>query len=298
MRKAADNIHVSHTVISRHVRNLEAWMGIKLVTAGPRGAVLTPEGTTLHIAVSRAFRLITDASQALVPLSRGGALRIWCTPGLATRWLTPRLQEIERVVPEVEIVLRAVDRIPDAPNSEADLMIGFGGPGDLPAAAVAIVRPRMFPIASPKWLAANARPQTVNSLARSPLIHEENRKQWVDWFEAAGVVLDRPLLGPRLWNAGLGFDAALAGQGIALATRLTTSNEIDDGRLQELLQTDIRLGAYYLLLSPDQATDPTTVRFTDWLVANMDLTEAGGSRSPASEPMAGGFAARLDRTEE
>src|ERR1700722_14250363 len=58
MRKAADDINVSHTVISRHVRNLEAWIGRKLVTAGPRGVVLTKEGELFFSTVTKAFQMI------------------------------------------------------------------------------------------------------------------------------------------------------------------------------------------------------------------------------------------------
>jgi LysR family glycine cleavage system transcriptional activator len=275
MRKAADNIHVSHTVISRHIRNLEGWMGTKLVTAGPRGVVLTAEGRVLHAAVSKSFRLIADACQALMPLSRRGALRVWCMPGLATRWLSPRLQEIEQVVPGVEIVLRSVDQVPNMADAETDLMIAFGNPDEMPETATIIVRPRMFPVVSPKWLAANSRPKTLDELSKCPLIHEDSRKQWIDWFEASGLTSGRPLRGPRLWDAGLGFDAALAGQGIALATRLTTSKEIAEGRLEELLDTDIRLGAYFLLVRRDRVADPAIGRFREWLIANISLTEAG-----------------------
>ena len=284
VRKAGDIIHVSHTVVSRHVRNLEAWMGTKLITAGPRGVVLTEEGVLFRSAVAQAFGLISDATQALMPLARKGTLRIWCMPGLATRWLSPRLQEIEGVVPEVEIVLRAIDRTPDIANAETDVIIGFGNPDELPPGAVGIIRPRMFPVASPKWLSANARPETVDELATSPLIHEESRKQWQDWFEACGVAPDRPLRGPRLWDASLGFDAALAGQGIALATRLTTSVEISDGRLEELLATNIRLGTYYLIVRPDRAADPIIRRFREWLMANLMITETGGKGARSALP--------------
>lgn len=96
-----------------------------------------------------------------------------------------------------------------------------------------------------------------------------------DWFEVSGLTLARPLRGPRLWDAGLGFDAALAGQGIALATRLTTSKEISDGSLVELLDTDTRVGAYFLLVRPDRTADPAICRFKEWLIASVSRTEAG-----------------------
>lgn len=269
MRKAADDIGVSHTVVSRHVRNLEHWMGQKLVAATPRGVALTPQGETLFVAVSRAFRIIANTTAELRPAAARSALRIWCMPGLATRWLTPRLSEIEAAMGAVDISLRAIDRLPDFAAREADLMIGFGSFDDLPPGAEQLVLPRMFPVASPAWIARHGAPKTLAELAEAPLIHEESRQQWTDWFDAMGVKLRTELRGPRLWDANLGFDAALAGQGVALVTRLTAGAEIDSGRLVEILASTVRLGGYYTLVAPQRAADPVLARFESWLADNL-----------------------------
>lgn len=269
MRKAADDIGVSHTVVSRHVRNLEHWMGQKLVAATPRGVVLTAQGETLFAAVSRAFRIIANTTAELRPAAARSALRIWCMPGLATRWLTPRLSEIEAAMGAVDISLRAIDRLPDFAAHEADLMIGFGSFDDLPPGAEQLVLPRMFPVASPAWIARHGAPKTLAELAEAPLIHEESRQQWTDWFDAMGLKLRTELRGPRLWDANLGFDAALAGQGVALVTRLTAGAEIDSGRLVEILASTVRLGGYYTLVAPQRAADPVLARFESWLADNL-----------------------------
>lgn len=271
MRKAADDIGVSHTVVSRHVRNLEHWLGQPLVTATPRGVVLTTQGETLFAATNRAFRIIANTTAELRPASRRAGLRIWCMPGLATRWLTPRLSQIEAAMGDVDISLRAIDRLPDFAAGEADLMIGFGSFDRLPTGAERLISPRMFPAASPAWIAQHGAPADLAELSRAPLIHEESRQQWTDWFEAMRFALRSELRGPRLWDANLGFDAALAGQGIALVTRLTAGTEIDDGRLVEILTSKVRLGGYYLLASPQRAGDSVLARFERWLEKNLPL---------------------------
>lgn len=262
MRKAEDDIGISHTVISRHVSNLEAWAGRKLLVSGPRGVKLTREGEIFFATVSKALQMIVSAAVELRPSARPGMLRIWSVPGLATRWLAPRLSMIEKTLAGAEIVLRAIDRPPDFAKSEADVMIGFGDP---PSDAIPLVSPRMFPVASKRWTFENRIPATLAALADLPLIHEESRRQWTEWFEKAGIVLTKPLSGPLLWDASLGFDAALAGQGVALASRLTAGDEIDCGNLVELLTTDVRLQGYYLLIRPDLIRDPLTLRFRRWI---------------------------------
>ncbi len=276
MRKAGDDVGVSHTVISRHVRNLEAWAGRKLIVTGPRGAKLTREGEIFFTSVSKAFQMIASAALELRPSSRRGMLRIWSMPGLATRWLAPRLSMIEKTLTGAEIVLRAIDRLPDFARSEADVMIGFGDP---PFGAIPLVAPRMFPVASRRWIAENGIPASLAVLAGLPLIHEESRQQWTAWFEAAGIALAKPLSGPLLWDASLGLDAALADQGVALASRLTAGDEIDRGNLVELLMTNVRLQGYYLLIRPDLVCNPLTLRFRAWIEEHIRCDEQSDRES-------------------
>jgi DNA-binding transcriptional LysR family regulator len=273
MRKAADDINVSHTVISRHVRNLEAWIGRKLVTTGPRGAALTKEGELFFSSVAKAFHLISGAALELKSLNHRGTLRIWCTPGLATRWLIPRWSSLEAALPGTDIVLRAIDQLSNFVNAEADLVIAFGDLDNLPDGAVPLIHPRVYPIVSKDWLAKNRAPSTLAQLADYPLIHEESRHRWTAWFEAAGVKLKRPLTGPRLWDANLRFDAVLAGRGIALDTDITTAEEISSGRVVELFDTEIRLGGYYLLPQRGRWSGPLIAHFRDWLERSIRATE-------------------------
>jgi DNA-binding transcriptional LysR family regulator len=238
MRKAANDIGISHTVVSRHVRSLEAWIGWKLLAAGPRGVALTPEGESLYGATSVAFQSIANISAQLRAKAGVDELQIWCFPGLATRWLIPRFDEVRAVVSSGEVLLRAIDQMPDFSRGEADIMIGFGDFKRLPDRAIPLLEPRMFPVVSAAWLARNGVPSSIEDLTRLPLIHEESYAQWTSWFMQAGVKLDRPLKGPRLWDANLGFDAALAGQGVALTSNLMVADEISQRQLVEVPGVD------------------------------------------------------------
>lgn len=273
MRKAARDIGVSHTVVSRHIQNLEAWIGWKLLDAGPRGATLTAEGQSLYAATSGAFHSIAGVAAQLRSSAGVDELHIWCVPGLATRWLTPRLASIREVVCG-EVLLRAVDRMPDINRGEADVMIGFGDFGNLPDQAVALVQPRMFPVASAAWLGRHGMPASIEEMISLPLIHEESYAQWTRWFQLAGVAVERKLEGPRLWDANLGFDAALTGQGVALSSNLLVAREIGDGRLVELFETDIRVGGYFLTISPGSRNDPRILKFRDWLERTLHASDA------------------------
>jgi LysR family glycine cleavage system transcriptional activator len=280
MRRAADDIGVSHTVISRHVSNLEHWIGRKLVRTGPRGVELTAEGEALLAAVSRAFDIISLTTAELRPQRRQGQLRIWCIAGLATRWLTPRLSELEETLDGADIELRSTDAKPDLQRREADVLIGFNVLERLPEGALHLVRPRMFPVASPRWISSHRLPETSSGLVHLPLIHEVNHVQWSNWFEAQGQKLTGQLTGPRLSDASISFDAAVAGQGIALVNELMASDELRSGQLVELYDSQVELGTYYLLHSPGRSGDPLIQEFKAWILASIaeSLKAAPGIR--------------------
>lgn len=274
MRKAADDLALSHTVISRHVRNLEGWMGRKLLLTGPKGVALTDEGRILMASVSRAFGLIASATEQIRSVRGAAILRLWCIPGLAACWLMPRLATLEQVLSGTEIVLRATDAHPEFGRDEADMVVGFGDLESLPDAATALLRPQMFPIASRSWLNQHGVPGSLAELADTPLIHEESHSQWMQWFEAVGMPLYRPLHGPRLWDASLGMEAARAGKGIVLGSRVLARDELDRGEMAAVLDQRALLGGYYMLPAPQWRGAAATLRLTAWLQTELQRSEA------------------------
>ncbi len=278
MRKAAFDLGVCHTVVSRHVRNLEAWFGTRLVETSPRGILLTEEGRIFFRSVSSAFDVIAAATSELRPASARGLLRVWCVPGLAARWLAPRLADLQAALPGVEIVLRATKERPDFVHYEADAEIHFGEMPETTARAVLLEQSRLFPVASPAWVASQTPVESLADLEKLRLIHEESRDQWRRWFELAGHHPTGDLAGPRLWYASSALDAAVAGQGVALATRLQAADDIVAGRLVELLATDVSLGDYWFVAPEARWNDPVLARFRTWLATSIAETRGGEAR--------------------
>lgn len=287
MRKAAEDLNVSHTVVSRHVRHLEAWLGTRLVEAGPRGVHLTAEGKLFADAVGAAFDLIAKSTSELRPAVNRSVLRIWCVPGLATRWLTPRFNRLQLALPGIDFVMRATDLDPDFSHYEADVDIRYSEEPKGSVRWVLLERPRMFPVASPDWVARNPPITTLADLVRQPLIHEESRDQWRQWFRQSGYKGEVVLNGPRLWSANLTLDAAITGQGIALATRLIAADDLLAGRLVELLATDVHLGGYYLVAPRERWNDTTLTRFRAWVAQSIAETEGGHAPAPDGKPISG-----------
>jgi LysR family transcriptional regulator, glycine cleavage system transcriptional activator len=276
IRRAAQTLHIDHAVISRHLRALEEWAGVRLFDRDHGITVLTPEGQRYHARVTVALAEIGDAGKELLGRSTDRQLRIWCVPGFASAWLSAKLQIFQLANPEIELELRPTDESPDFTRYEADIDIRYvSGESTVSASATCgglrrfeIARPPVIAVASPACLAALPMIDQPADLLRAPLLHEENHRQWQCWLSAHDVLVPEQLAGPRLWHAHLTIEAARRGQGIALANPFLLGEDLSNGSLLDVFDghsRSIALGSYVFAARADRWQSSAIVRFRHWL---------------------------------
>lgn len=247
VRGAAEVMRVDHSVISRHVRSLEEFLGVKLIRSKGRGLALTSEGEHYFDRIARAFEEIADATAAL-PKSPVRRLEIYSTAGLAHRVLLPAIPSLQALLPAWSIILHTSSEAPPQTGDGVSVEVYFANePRTTPGtASECTVRPRLFPVVNPRtsasWLTANS----PADLLTMPIIHADPRKLWPAWFHNVGVKYIKQLHGPRLQNMHLALEAARCGQGVALANEVLVQEDILSGELIELFDSDIRLEGYHL----------------------------------------------------
>ncbi|MBF9234480.1 LysR substrate-binding domain-containing protein [Microvirga alba] len=266
VRAASEELAVSHTVISRHIHNLEARLGLILFHPKGRGLVLTEEGARYHAHIRQAFDLIARATAEL-GRSQRRVLDIWCTPGLATLRLMPNLPDLEAVLPDCEIVLQPTIARPQLLRGEADVEIVYldKAPTADALQAEVLATPRVFPVASPALLARHPIGSDIGAILDLPLVHEESTTQWQDWLRRAGVRPARELHGSHLWHAHLTIEAARLGQGVAIANEVLAADDLASGRLIEIGRTKIELGAYYFIAPRARWDEPDIAKLRGWV---------------------------------
>ena len=267
IRAAASELSVSHSVISHHLNTLQQQLRVKLIQARGRGIELTTEGMMFQDQITRSFDIIARATSGLARGAVDRTLKIWCGPGLAERKLMPSLPELEAKLPGVEIALCPTKLRPNLAVGEADLEIAALDhiTSDSQVSAELLLRPRLFPVASPAFLARYPEATTIESLARLPLLHEDSTKQWERWLAAARAGAFEQLSGMRLWNDQLTIQAARLGQGIALSNDALVSDDLAAGHLVESIPSNVRLWGYYVLTKSSRWRDPDIVATRDWL---------------------------------
>ncbi|WP_374471821.1 LysR substrate-binding domain-containing protein [Phenylobacterium sp.] len=272
IRRAAQELSVDHAAISRHLRGLEEWAGVKLIDRD-QGGRLTPEGAKYLARISAALEEISRATIDLTHRGDDSRLVIWSVPGFAYRWLIRRLPDFNAAHPGFDLEVRPTDHAPDFSRHEADADIRYIR--DLAPAAEAdvqtfqIARPPVFPAATPQVAARIGVGAPVVSLLGETLLHEDDDSEWRTWLAARDVETPDRLGGPRLWHAHLTLDAARRGQGIVLTNALLAGDELASGELVELslrpTAPEIRLGSYVFRTRKDRWRDPSVTKFRRWL---------------------------------
>lgn len=266
VRAAGDELSVSHTAVSRHIHNLQNRLGVAFFERDGRGLTLTGSGERYYQKISRAFEAITLATSELKP-DLPTQLDIWCTPGIASIKLLPRLPDIESYLPGCDVALRPTRRRPDLAANEADAEIVFLFDGEERQGCHVEVlnRPRMFPVASPAFLDRHGPVSSVDELLKLPLIHEESTGQWERWLDHLGRSGPLSLRGPKLWNGQQTIESARLGQGVAMTGSLLVDQHIETGELVEVLSTNVHLGSYCLVTTKSRSVTAPILALRRWL---------------------------------
>lgn len=266
VRAAADDLSVSHTVVSRHIQNLEEAVGVKLVRKSGRGLALTREGERFAAKARRAFDILTEATAELAH-ERGDAIHICCMAGLATHRLLTRLPALEASLTGTVVILQPTTSRPDFGKDEADAEIIYLENPQVADGLKAelLMRPRIIPVASPALLRRFPKVATSGQLLQLPLLHEKSTALWESWLESTGLTDIPPLRGTRLWHGHLTLEAARLGQGVALVSDSLASDRIAAGELVEVVNSCVRLGGYYFVAPISKWNDPVLAKIRAWL---------------------------------
>lgn len=263
--RAAEELGVSHSAISKHVRGLEDRLGAKLFLDLSRGVALTQAGARYLAKLTPAFDTIAEASEEFIDRP-AGAVTVNSETVFALKWLVPNLNDFYEKHPEVEIDLDASSRLVDLSRYEADMAIRFflndspEGEGDL------ISDVSIYPYATPE-VAAQIGDDPMN-LLNFRLLRDRGGDPWVEWFRHAGHPwAATQVKTKRRMRAMLAIQAVIAGQGVFLASSDNVEMEVRAGNLVRVFDIGFRQGSYRLIYSEGALRRRSVREFRDWLLA-------------------------------
>jgi LysR family glycine cleavage system transcriptional activator len=268
---AAEELFVTHAAVSRHVRDLEEWLGAELFERTPRGLTLTETGTRYAARLTPLFDEMADATRQVVAQGRVKSLTLTVEPAVASRWLVPRLGRFTAAHPDIELSINPENRMVDMRSGEADLGLRYGDGAWEDAEATKLSGVLIFPVCAPRLIppGTDLHPRDLAGLT---LLHEERKQWWADWLHAAGVELEGERPGIMFQNH-LAIEAAEAGQGFALADPILATDAIAEGWLALPFPIHMKDHGSYWLVRAKAARETAPMRaFREWLLAEMAET--------------------------
>lgn len=253
--------------VSKQIKNLETFLGVNLFLRTRSGLVLTQAGRTYLNDIRAGLNRIEAATLALKShRGQGGTLNITTMPTFGAKWLIPRLPDLRKRYPELQLVFMPyrMGYDFDSPEVEASIRFGTGSWSD--GRCDYISGRDVVPACAPGLFHAPIR-KAADLLAKPLLHHTSALHQWPAWFRDAGHETPRSHDGARYDQYTLLTQAAIAGFGVALIPRCLIEEELAEGKL--VLPLDLPITArdgYYLCYPEHKSELPALQVFRQWLL--------------------------------
>jgi LysR family glycine cleavage system transcriptional activator len=261
---------VTQGAVSQQVKALEAELGVRLFNREHQKLTVTESGRQYQVVVRDALDRIVYGTERLVQRQTSGVLTVSTSPDFAAKWLVHRLGRFAESHPEIDLRVSAATHHVDFAKEDVDVDVavrhGDGHWAGLDAVQLSD-QEQLFPVCSPRLMGGRLRKAKPAALLKIPLLHLDSRKDWSRWFEAAAIDDAKLRHGPVFNRASMLIDAAVDGQGIALARTTLAAWDLISGRLVRPFSVSLPLTKTYWIVCPTvTSTLSKIVIFRDWLM--------------------------------
>lgn len=275
--RAADELALTQSAVSRQVLGLEEAVGVPLFERLGNRLALTEAGAAYHREIVPPLEALRSATLRLMAWQgAGGTLRLVVLPTFGMKWLVPRLPRFVAAHPEVQVSLNTRTTPVDMRGLDFDAAIQHGEPAWPGAVAVPLMGEELVAVASPALVSSIDRADAA-ALSTLPLLQQQTRPEaWAEWWRGAGIPRADAGGGLRFEQFSHVIEAATAGLGMALVPRFLVADEIAAGRLVPVSAHSLRAARAYFLVYPEtRHQDPALAAFRAWIVAEAAAFESG-----------------------
>jgi LysR family glycine cleavage system transcriptional activator len=278
--KAAAELFLTQSAVSRHVRNLEDYFGTPLFFRNHRAITPTPEGETYMREIVAAFSRIDLATRRIRHAGRQDILNIHAYTTFAIQWLIPRLKKFQDVNPEIDVRLTASVHPIDFDHNDMHGAIrtshgDWGGE----IRADKLFDSWLIPVASPTLVTTGLQLQQPGDLQYATLLHSLSRAaDWKIWLDKVGADNVDAHRGMKFESSAMAYLAAQQGLGVAMAQSFLVQDELRKGSLVRVFPQTARSDrTYFFLSSPKHIGHTALETFRSWLLE--ELPEANGGEA-------------------
>lgn len=271
---AANELNVTAAAVGQLVRGLEEWLGAPLFHRSPSGQVrLAPTDVAERALpeIRAGFDRLTLGVERLKEARASGVLTVTVSPAFAAKWLLPRIERFQAKCPDIDVRLDTSLKLVDYAAQGIDVGVRYGG-GNWPGlTAEKLMDEEVFPVCSPALHTA-LHVAAPADLTRHTLIHDMSVEPgsgfttWDMWLRKAGADVTTQR-GMRINNSAAVLQAAIDGQGIALARSIMARDDVVAGRLVRLFP-EIRVPSalsYFVVYRAECSSLSRSEAFRNWL---------------------------------
>jgi len=292
--RAARRLDVSVPAITKMIGALERNVGTRLFERTTRGISITMDGREYLESCLPALEQLAAAEESMKAVSNRprGTLVVGVTPNVAQHALLPALPRFHSRYPDIEIDIRATDRVTDLEPGVADVYVLMGWPQHADLVHRRIALTKLLTCASPDYWASRGIPVHPRELERHTCLFLRNPEGTVIdlWeYERDGSIQSVHAKG---WlvsdHRDIILDAAIAGEGVARLSDLTCQVPLQNGQLVPVLPGWAMRGAppINLLYRPNQRRSPRARVFIEFVTAlfrDLESERAGSTPGAAAD---------------
>jgi LysR family glycine cleavage system transcriptional activator len=273
-KAAAAELCVTQGAVSRHVLNLESFLGVSLFMRSHRQVNLTPAGIVYLQEARDALLRISDATTRARARTDERTLRIKAPPSCSIRWLVPRLGRFHARHPDIAVQVTTSHDPVDFERDEIDVGIHYGVDATKDWRHERLFNEVLIPICNKGLFGRSRKRHAARDIASQVLLHSLRRPtDWRQWLDAAGLSGFSAAQELTFENSTLTYQGALDGLGIAIAQKALVAEEISSGRLCAPSEIEVRNPLAYYLVYPSRRQTPDKVQaFQSWIANEAGLT--------------------------
>jgi len=268
LRKAAEELSLTHAAIAHQIQRLEESLGVKLFARDGRHIKLTPVGERFYPFVRDAIATLICGAETVRSALLSRPLRVQVYVTASIRWLAPRLSLFRSAHPDIELQLMTCSVSWEFDESNADVGVIYRY-AQTPSHLYwqKLFDSRLFPVCSPDLLASRTSPLSLTELKNLPLIAVYTEDwSWDGWFHA---LESSP--GPSRKHIGVdtlvvALEMAIKGEGVVLVNGPFADDDIASGRLIKPVPHIVEdKGEWGVVCHRSATSDERISTFINWL---------------------------------
>jgi len=260
--RAADELCVTQAAISHQIKGLEDRLGVGLFRRSNRGLKLTDEGVALAPTLFEAFGAIDRLFERFESGGVQDVLTVSVVGTFAVGALLERLPAFRTAHPGIDLRLLTNNNKVDLVTEGLDCAIRFGDGAWHGVEAELICTAPLAPLCSPALARSLREPA---DLLRAPLLRSYRPQDWPAWFRAAGLE-NSAVRGPLFDSSLIMVQAAIRGEGVALAPHRLFHRELESGQIVRPFAIEAEMDGYWLTRLKSQPQSSAIRLFRSWLL--------------------------------